>query len=185
MSSLLLAALAAWLLVGAIGVGVLHHRGHDVFSWSILFVLLGPLAIPLAVSAERHLPLQPDWPSHRGAVDLLVAHDGTPETDAGVRAALALLDDRVTSVTFAAVVDAEAANTVRGQQTCREARTRIEAAAAALTNTTAAPVDTVVLFGEPSRVLPTFALEHGYELVVGSERIAKRSPVPVLVGAFA
>jgi hypothetical protein len=39
----------------------------------------------------------------------------------------------------------------------------------------------VVLFGEPSHVLATFAAEHGYELIVGGAQLAKCATVPVLV----
>lgn len=183
MSWLLFAAIAAWLTLGALAVTLLHHRGHDVFSWALLFVFLGPLAIPLAVSADHHLPRQPEWPDHQGDVDLLVAYD---ERDAsGLRSALALLGDRATSVTLASVVDAEAADTVRGRDTVEAAQARLHDAARLVAEWVDVRVDTVVLFGKPGRVLAEFALERGYELVIGSDAVAKHSGVPVLVPAVA
>ena len=179
--SVLLLAVAGWLVLGAVGVAVMHHRGHDVFSWAVLFVVLGPLALPIAVSSQRHMPPQPVWDQHDGAVDLLVAHDGSCDIPAGLGNALDLLGSRVTSVTLATVVDAEAATTVRGRDTQREAERCLGLALDSVRRRTDAPVDSVVLFGEPNHVLARFAAEHGYELIVGGAQLAKCATVPVLV----
>ena len=179
--SLFFIAIAAWLAIGAAAVVAMHRRGHDTFSWAILFVFLGPLALPLAVSSERHPPSPPPWPDHDGAFDVLVAHDGSAATGNALDATLELLGERVTSITLAAVVDTEAASTVRGAGTCHDADERLGAAAEALRSRTAAPVETVVLFGEPCHALSDFAAAHGYELIVGPARVAKHARVPVLV----
>lgn len=50
------AIVAVWLVVGAGAALLMHRKGHDMFSWSILFIALGPLAVPLAISAHRHPP---------------------------------------------------------------------------------------------------------------------------------
>jgi nucleotide-binding universal stress UspA family protein len=182
MSLHFLLGVAAWLAIGAVAVAVMHRRGHDTFSWAILFVFLGPLAVPLAVSSERHLPAQPDWPDHEGTVDVLVVCDGSVDSARGLDAALDLLAGRLTSLTLAAVIDAEAATTVRGRTAQQEMESRLDAAALAARKRTSAPVDSVVLFGEPCRVLGEFAAAHGYELIVGPTRVARQAPVPVLVG---
>ena len=162
----LLVIAGGWLAIGGVAVAVMHRRGHDTFAWAVLFLVLGPLAVPLAVSSHRHRPPDPDTPTHPGRLDVLVADDGSPEAAAALESALDLLGAQMTSLTVAAVVDLEAVSTVRGRDTAardtcsarrpgRRHRRRIEA-----------PVDTVVLFGEPTHTLQRFAADHGYELIV-------------------
>ena len=88
---------AGWLTIGAIAVAVMHRRGHDTFAWAVLFLCMGPLAIPLAVSSHRHRPPDPDSPSHPGRLDVLVADDGSPEAAAALKSALDLLGAQMTS----------------------------------------------------------------------------------------
>ena len=193
----LLVIAAGWLTTGAIAVAVMHHRGHDTFAWAVLFLCMGPLAIPLAVSSHRHRPPDPDSPSHPGRLDVLVADDGSPQAAAALESALGLLGAQMTSVTVAAVVDLEATSTVRGRDTQREAQARLDAVVGDIAGVTEAPVDTVILFGEPTHALQRFAADHGYELIVVGCRSAARShlvgrgdarkrathaPVPVFVG---
>lgn len=187
----------SWLAVGVVAVAVMRHRGHDTFAWSILFMFLGPLAIPLAVSSDRHPMPQPIAPSREGSLDVLVAHNGSPQASAALQAALNLLGSRITSLTLAAVVDMEAGSTVRGRATQSEAQARLDALVRDIAVLTDAPVDTIILFGEPRAALQSFAAEHGFELIVTGDRSAGRShfaglraagrltaesPVPVLVG---
>jgi nucleotide-binding universal stress UspA family protein len=109
---------------------------------------------------------------------------------------LDLLGTQVTSLTLAAVVDLEAASTVRGHNTQRDTQARLDALARDIAILTTAPVDTVVLFGEPANALQHFAAEHGYELIVAAsccagrshlarrraaKKLATASPVPVLI----
>lgn len=184
-----------WLALGVVAVAVMRHRGHDTFAWSVLFLFLGPLALPLAVSSDRHPPTQPSDPAIDGRLDVLVALNG-PAGEAAALAALDLLGTRVTCLTLAAVVDLEAASTVRGRDMQRETQARLDAAARDLAVVTTSPVHTVILFGEPRHALQHFAAEHGYELIVaasgcaGRWRLARRraastlataSPVPVLI----
>lgn len=166
---------AAWLAVGAFAVALMHHRGHDIFSWTILLLFLGPLAIPLAVSAERHHPDQPDAPMHDGRFDVLIDHDGSAEATAALRSALELFGAQVTSITLTSVVDHEAASTVRGRDTRRDTQARLHELAGEVTDLTAAPVDTVILFGQPAHALQDFAAAHGYEMII------RRGAAPILV----
>ncbi len=193
----LLLVIAGWLTIGVAAVAILRHRGHDTFAWSVIFLFMGPLAIPLAVSADRNRPSEPARPTV-GELDVLVAHDGTEEAGAALDLALRLLGAQMTSLTLAAVVDLEAATTVRGRESTREAQARLEALVPEVTKATGAPVDTVVLFGEPTQAVRHFAATHGYELIVGTSRVtgrphrlpsrgggresAARSSVPILIG---
>ncbi len=51
---------AGWVAIGVVAAMVMRRRGHDPFGWVILFVILGPLAVPLAGvrrgSVARRLP---------------------------------------------------------------------------------------------------------------------------------
>lgn len=193
---LLLAVIVTWVAFGAIAVLVLRHRGHDPFGWAIVFLILGPLAVPLAVSADRHPPPEPPISARAGHLDVLVAHDGSAEASTALDAALVLLGDQLTSLTLADVVDAEASTTVGGQDIMRAAEERLDGLARRVAATTSAPVDTVVLYGVPARALDQFAAHHGYDLIVAcrggghgasrlvrrglAQRLAARASVPVL-----
>ena len=187
-----LAIALGWVATGAVAVAIMRRRGHDTFSWAVLFLILGPIAVPLAISSDRHRPAEPPRPLAPGGLDVLVAHDGTPDAQAALETALTLLGQQMTSVTLAAVVDLEAPSTVRGD-TQREAQTLLDALARELATVTSAPVATIILFGEPATALQHFALENGYELIVAGS-VAARShmgrrraghphrSVPVLIG---
>lgn len=182
MSGLALATLGAWLAIGVVAITVMRRRGHDTFAWAIPFLFLGPLAIPVAITADRHRPVEPPRPLPPGGMDLLVAHDGTADSQAALDAALALLSTRMTSITLAAVVDIEASSTVRGRDTQREAQAKLDRLARDLSGRTAAPVATVILFGEPAHALQHYALENGYELIVAGSRLAVRPHVRTRLG---
>jgi nucleotide-binding universal stress UspA family protein len=187
----------AWLALGAVAVAVMWRRGHDAFSWGIVFLFLGPLAIPLAFSAQRHPPPQTAGRAHPGAFDVLVAHDGSQAADDALAAALERFAPSITSLTLAAVVDVESATTVRGRETEHETYSRLDAVAGRLDSIDHGLVETVVLHGDPAVALAEFAEQHGYELLVvggsgpgGSRvlrgsvarRLAMGGKVPVLIG---
>ena len=194
---LVLAVIVAWVAIGAVAVAVMRRRGHDTFAWAILFLFLGPLAIPVAVSADRRRPLESESRFQAGELDVLVAFDGSPAASAALGAVLELLAENMTSLMLAAVVDIEAATTVRGRDTEREAQERLDVAAGRLGRLPGCRAETIVLHGDPAHVLAQFAAEHGYELIVvgcsgpggarvlrGSvaRRLAAGTSVPVLVG---
>lgn len=195
---MLLAIAVAWIAVGAALVFVMHRRGHDVFSWSLLFLVLGPLAIPLAISAERHVPPEPPGSEHDGELDVLVAHDGSPQASAALDTAVTMFGSDMTSMTLAAVVPVEATTTVQGRTVVQEAQAWLDEAARRVASAVDAPVDTIVLHGPPAEVLERFARDHAYEVIVvgsrpprrtghvGARDVAKKlsagASVPVLVG---
>lgn len=194
------ALIVGWVVIGAVAVAVMRHRGHDWFAWAVPFLFLGPLAIPLAVSADRHRPTDPARPLPPGGLDVLVCHDGSPDADGALDTALELLGGRMTSLTLAAVVDFEASTTARGRDAQRDAQQRLDTVAGRVAASVTAPVATVILCGEPAHALQHFAVEQGYELIVtgsraaarthlGDQRLARkleaRRCVPVLVGPTA
>jgi nucleotide-binding universal stress UspA family protein len=192
--------LAVWLAFGAGAVVVMRRKGHDAFSWTILFLFLGPLAVPLAISVHRHPPQDATRHDHSGALDVLIAHDGSPAASAALASALELCGSRMTSLTLAAVVDAEAATTVSGHDREREIQARLDRLADELV-VPCGRVETVILHGDPAHVLARCAAEDGYELVVVpacdghrwrriltgdvAHRLAASTSVPVLVGPAA
>ena len=193
----LLVFIVAWLVFGALAVAVMRSRGHDAFNWAVLFLFLGPLALPVALSTDRHRPPAPVASDHDGELDVLVVHDGSADAAAAMEAALELLGGQMTSLTLAAVLDLEAPSTVRGRDEQRQTQERLDVIAHEIAATTGAPVDSVILFGEPNVVLQHFAAQHGYELIVagshlgGRSRLAERraagkmpahARVPVLLG---
>jgi hypothetical protein len=181
-----------WLATSAVAVALMRRRGHDAFSWALLFLVLGPIAVPLAISSDRYRPTEPPRPLPLGGCDVLVFHDGTPDVRAALDAALTLLGTQMTSMTRAAVVDLEAPSTVRGRDTQRAAHERLDALARDVATLISAPLATVVLFGEPATALQHFALENGYEVIVAGRVAAKpvgsrrsgraHKSVPVLIG---
>ena len=167
--------IAAWLAIGAVSVAVMRRRGHDTFAWVIPFLFLGPIALPIAISSDRHRPVEPLRPLPPGGLDVLAFCDGSEDAAAALDTALTVLGDRATSLTHAAVVDFEAATTVRGRETQREAKDRLEVAASQLEDRTTPPVAMVVLFGEPKHALQHYASTNGYELIVTGSHTFGRS----------
>ena len=94
------------------------------------------------------------------------------------------------------MLDFEATATVRGQEAQREEQARLDSLARTIGPRGRGPVDTLVLFGEPSHALQHFASQHGYELIVTGSHMAKRmhlshqpardipteTSIPVLIG---
>jgi nucleotide-binding universal stress UspA family protein len=191
------AIVVGWLAFGAVAVALMRHRGHDAFAWAIPFLVLGPLAVPIAISSDRHRPIEPERPIPPGGLDVLAFCDGTDDAAAALEVALTVVGDRATSVTLAAVVDLDATTTVRGHETQREAQDRLDDVARRITRRTIAPVGTVVLFGAPQDALQHYAMSHGFELIVagsdtfgrsrlGKVRVSRAGgtghTVPVLIG---
>jgi nucleotide-binding universal stress UspA family protein len=194
---LVLAVAAAWITLAAVATTVMHRRGHDAFSWAVVFVFLGPLAIPIAVGADRHPPSERGVADRDGELDVLVGHDGSRSAADALDSVVQLMGLRMTSLTLAGVVDYEAATTVRGHDTEREIQAELQAAAEAVNSVAGGRVDTLVLHGDPVHALAACASEHGYELIVvggsgpggprvrrGSvaRRLAAGTTVPVFVG---
>lgn len=180
--------IAGWLLIGAVTGFVMARRGHDMYSWFFLALVMGPLAIPLAVSASRHHPVDVLPDREKGEFDVLVALDGSPASAAALDVALPVIRPKATSVTLAAVLDFDATTSVRGHQAEQTARALLDDTARRVAESVRVPVDTVVLHGVAAQRLSEYAAESGYELIVAGNRgaIARRlaacSRVPVLIG---
>jgi nucleotide-binding universal stress UspA family protein len=181
-----------WVVCGASSAVLMARRGHDPATWTLLGLLFGPVA-PLfaaeAIGEERTAEARvlDRGVAEPGSVHLVAGVDGSPESVAAVRSAVALLHGRLGRIAIAVVVpyDADAGP-----------HWRCALAAAAQELEPASPT-TVELRGEPAAALRRYALDEGFDVIVvgargrgrsGSPlgsvalRLASGSPVPVLIG---
>ena len=75
-TDLFLTLAIVWLLVGSLIAFFMARRGHASFTWWVVGVVLGPLAVPIAIAADRRPPgpgrvIEPGRPGS-GPVDVLV-----------------------------------------------------------------------------------------------------------------
>ena len=199
---MLVALLVVWLTVGTVVAVVMTRRGHALFSWAFLGIVLGPLAIPLAIVAgssphQRMTTVLADT-SGTGPVNVLAGIDGSDEAVAAVLGVVQLLGPRIERVRLVAAVSLDAAdNTLMFDDERRAAQRWLDAAVAAVGG--AAPCDRMVVTGRPAGVLRAMATE-GYDVIVVGRHgrglstrlfgsvaadLVRSAPVPVLVGGFA
>jgi nucleotide-binding universal stress UspA family protein len=189
---------------------VMGRLGHSPFAWGLLGLLLGPIALLLALVEVRSE--RPWWTRlvasgdpGSGPVDVLVGIDGSPESAAATTAALELLSDRVGRLTLVAVTEVD--DSVAGREERDRLRQELERQAEAVrawqqeqrrTVKAVRPVipELQLMSGPPARTLDTIAAEDGYGLLVVGARgagmssvllgsvatkLAARASVPVLV----
>lgn len=202
-------ALTAWIAVGLVVAVVMHRRGHDLGVWALLGVVFGPFTIPLASrQVQRALWVAPQEVSAGrdgpGEVDVLVGIDGSEEACAAAASVVVALGPAIGRLTLAAVMDLDEAVThvdPPDPDFWDEDRRREDACRAWLEDATGRLGEvrpaTVILGGDPATALAHEAAANGYDfLVVGprgrgasrallgsvSMRLARRSPVPVILG---
>jgi nucleotide-binding universal stress UspA family protein len=201
--------MATFVCIGLVLAIVMGRLGHSPFAWGLLGLVLGPIALLLALAAARG---QQPWSRlvaagvpGSGPVDVLVGIDGSPESAAATTAALDLLGERVGRLTLVAV--AELDDSVAGREQQERLQGELERQAEAVRvwlrehrqhDQGAPPVvpELVLRSGQPAAVLDRIAAEDGYGLlVVGARgaglssvllgsvatRLAARASVPVLV----
>jgi nucleotide-binding universal stress UspA family protein len=205
--SLLMATFACIGLLLAI---VMGRLGHSPFAWGLLGLVLGPIALLLALVEVRNQ--RPWWTRlvasgvpGRGPVDVLVGIDGSPESAAAPTAVLELLGDRVGRLTLVAV--AEVDDSPAGHQERARLREELEGRAEAVRvwlqeqEVTGQAVGKLapelqLMSGAPACSLDRIAAEDGYGvLVVGARgagmssvllgsvatKLAARASVPVMI----
>ncbi len=194
----LLILLVVWVTIGVIASIFMGRRGHNPFAWLVFGAILGPLVIPVgavAIREERMLQRRElaSGTSAGGTVDVLVGIDGSPESQAALRAATRLFGPVIGRLALATVEDFDSAGSRTPLETERRAAQSLEQAAASIE--TQRP-SAVILTGRPADALMRYAAEQGYELIVigrrgrgankavmGStaSRLAHGADVPVLV----
>jgi nucleotide-binding universal stress UspA family protein len=191
----LLILAAVWVGVGLLLALVMGRHGHDPFAWWLLGTLLGPLALPLAISAQRRRRGQA-WLVRsgrpgQGPVDVLVGLDGSGEATAALAAALELLGPRLGRLTLVTVLELDAS--VEHDRAQAQARAGLERRGRLVQLRLATgqhgPDDgrrvpqLVLAAGHPAQVLSRLAAEGGYDLLVVGSRGA--GPSKVLLGSTA
>ncbi|MFR9806975.1 universal stress protein [Pseudonocardia sp. RS010] len=200
-SSFVLLVVLLWLLLG-LGSALLFLGRHGYHSptWYFLGAALGPLFVPIAMERGRRSSrvlersASSEGPVVAGRTTVLVAVDGSIESDQAVRDAGRLFHPAHTRIVLAAVADpdvAEFTDTARQHQLHELLATR----AAWLPADGPAPV-LEVLCGQPDLVLlEAAATEQADALVIGrrgrglshrllgsvARSLTQRSPVPVLL----
>lgn len=193
------AVAGVWLAIGLGLSRVMGKRGHDAFAWFVLGMLVGPLAVVLALEAWRHgesprparLGYAGPAPGGGGPVDLLVGYDGSLESGAAIEAAQDMLGDRLGRLTVATVVPYDAGRAV--ERTAMVSLERQAGRAGAQTP------EFEVLHGRAASSLRRRAAQGGYNLLAVGTRgagvskaifgsaaseLASQTTVPVLlVGA--
>lgn len=103
----LLMVAAIWLSTGLLFGLAMGRHGYDPFAWWLLGTVLGPLVIPIALSAVHRPQEAPrvvkEGVAATGPVDLLVGVDGSPQAAAALTAALDLVGSRLGRLTLVAV----------------------------------------------------------------------------------
>ena len=185
----LLLFFVVWIVVGLATAVVMARRGHDLWTWVALGILMGPLVLTIAVRAVRQeTRLAPETRtvhsgrSGFGAVSVLIGTDGSADADIAIATVRRLFGDQLGQVTLATVLDFDAVDMPDRERAFTTARARrmLEEAAELL-----GPVDAdeVILIGRASDALLAYALEHDVDLLVVGQRGAGLTPA--LVGSTA
>ena len=184
--------LATFVCIGFVLAVVMGRLGHSPFSWGVLGLVLGPIALVLALSAVRNE--RPSWSRlvasgdpGSGPVDVLVGIDGSPESAAAATAAVDLLGGRLGRLILVAVTEID--DSMAGRQEQTRLHDELEQRAKELrerqpgrTEEAIAP-ELVLRSGQPAATLDRMAAEGGYDLVVVGARGAGLSSV--LLGSVA
>ena len=170
-----------WLAIGA-AVGLIEaRRGHWHKGW-VVSAVYGPLAIPLAAQARldepRSRPVTIDPGEHRAAgLAVLVGVDGSEMAKTAAHTIVDALGSRVARLTLAAVIDFDTAAATGGVTGAAEQwpeRTRAEETLAAAATDLAPRLGlqpaTVILAGEPSKALESYAADNDFDLLVAGTR---------------
>lgn len=189
-----------WIAVGVIGTVVFHARaGRRSGMWYVISVILGPFSLPIGweMSRDRHVELVERQPGvDRAGVRILAALDSSDEAQAALLEAVDIVGPRIGSIVLVHVLDYDTATLDRdtavqqGRQILRQAASRLPGEA---------PDPSLeVAVGPPVDVLLDLAAKESADLIVLGHRgtgmsgavlgdvsadVARRSPVPVMLGA--
>lgn len=198
----LLLAFLAWVSFGPVLAVLMGRRGHSPWTWGILGIFLGPLAVPVALDAHRRrrqailaASAAASGPERPGPLSVLAGIDGSDEARVAVSRAVDLLGGRIGRLTLVTVIDYD---TAEGPWRFADAEAAARRwMAEARTVVPHIEPEEYIVVGEPAQALERMASEGRYQLlVVGSrgrglsryllgsvaQSLAATSPVPVLIG---
>ncbi len=194
---LVVALVLTWLAGGLVAAVAMRRSGGDFRIWLGMGVVLGPLAGWLALDRLRHLPARRPIAReefHPGQLDVLVGIDGSASAVSAARAALGLLRNDLTSVTFVMVLDHDSSGAFSGLEAQARGYDQLVEAAEEIGYQ---PDEMKLLFGRPASEMAMYARESGIELMVVGARghgvseamfgsvtgaLIRSSSVPVFVG---
>ena len=198
---IVLGLIALWSGTGLLMAWGFRRHGHNFWILAGLGLAYGPLVAAFVLNApapqqpiaklvaDDHLPANPD-----GWLDVLVGHDGTPDSTPSVLNAVTMLGGAIRRLRYAGVLDYE-----MGASPDRFAETEsIESEIRRAADQTQMPhVEVVLLQGQPDAALVDHALDEGFHLLVVAHRqhrvessmlgstvarLAKSAGMPLLIG---
>lgn len=172
MNVIVVVAFVAWVVVGLALGWFMGRRGYEAYTWALIGVVLGPIAVALAVVWVLRPPAHEPVLLHRGggkragALDVLVAFDGSPESCGALATVERLFGDRIGRLMLACVVPIDAPVDVvhDAEQTLDGGCARVREDAS-----------TVLLRGKPAEELRSYALRLGYDVLALGTRGQGRS----------
>lgn len=193
--------LLIWMSFGVLLAVVMGRRGHAPAPWGLLGMMLGPFAVPIALSGTRRhdrpvvKTLAAGDPAGPG-IAVLAGIDGSEEAVLALRRAVTLLGPRIGRLAFVTVLpfDAEDDRVVLESD---ETQARLWMTAAAHEVAPDMNAEEYVVTGRPAKVLAELAESDAFDVIVVGARgsgmsprvfgsvagaLAHSSPVPVLVG---
>ena len=166
----------SWAVIGVVAAVVMGRRGHAVYPWMALGVVLGPLVIPLTVSAVRleqsaspsttTIRTEPQSPE----LSVLVGVDGSEDAMGALVTAIALFGNRIGRLTIATVLDFALEHTSAGRGEQSRAVEMLATHGRVGRDLLGREVETTMLYGRPADVLVHHALDGNYDLIVVSPR---------------
>ena len=173
MNGIVVSVFVAWVVLGLALGWVMGRRGFEPYTWTLIGVVLGPIALVIAIAWMVRPPAhEPELLRHgagkrAGGLDVLVAWDGSPESRAALVAVERLVGDRLGRLTFATVVAVDAP-----PDAARVAEAGLDAACATVPDGAAS---TVLLRGKPADELKRYARRLGYDALALGTRGEGRS----------
>jgi nucleotide-binding universal stress UspA family protein len=179
--------MAIFAFIGVVLAVVMGRLGHSTFGWGLLGMVLGPIALLLALMAVKNerpwSRLVAGGAPGSGPIDVLVGIDGSPESTAAATAALDLLGHRVGRLTLMAVatIDTSVAGRREQARLHHELRWQAERVQVWLQAhlppqiqadeaSEAVSPKLVLRSGQPAAELERIAVEDGYGLLVVGAR---------------
>ncbi len=192
--------LLAWVSFGVLLALVMGRRGHAPAAWGILGMMLGPLAVPIALNVERQHRRSPvtalttGEPIRQG-IAVLAGIDGSEEARLALGRGVTLLGSRIGRLAIVTVLPYDGEDDpvvverdqIQTRQWMRAARDAAPGVAA----------EEHVMTGRPAEVLADLAESDDFDVIVVGVRghgmsprlfgsvagaLAHSSPVPVLIG---
>jgi hypothetical protein len=174
----LLLLMVTFLCIGFVLAVVMGRLGHSAFAWGLLGLVLGPIALLLALLSVRNG--RPSWSRlvaggypGSGPIDVLIGIDGSRDSAAAATTALDLLGDRVGRLALVAVAAIDDSVAGREEQARLQAELERQAQALPIAQRGRAPSGRaeqtvtpalVMRSGQPAAVLDRMAVQDGYGL---------------------